>query len=279
MLAVRTPEASRPTRRIAVPRCCLPRRGIGSATSITFDFAALPCGSGLSLRSLAFRPVTFLSTLRSGCYQTPRKTRYTAAWLRLCRGRHFRRLNSTPLQGATPARPDVTVAPSSGFPQPIRPSPRADEWSRAASAHPPFQFLFSQAGAALHLDSGSFTGVTHQLMSLSIHRDGCPGRYPRPWATTTALSPYRTPERACSRRSRSYTDRRGDVGRVLRSPVVSLTGSGPRPLGRGMEGVPWSDVAIDPIAVNRLNHRCGCANTRSHGWSSGSLALTHHVLR
>src|SRR3954447_22414810 len=63
------------------------------------------------------------------------------------------------------------------------------------------------------------------------------------------------------------------------SPVVSLTGSGPRLLGRGLEGVPWSDVAIDPVAVNRLNHRCGCANTRSHGWSSGSLALTHHVLR
>ena len=176
-----------------------------------------------------------------------------------------------------PAKPDVTVAPSSGFPQPIRQSSRADEWSRAASAHPPFRFLASQAGAALHLDRGSFTGVTRQLMSLSIHRDGCPGRYPRPWATTTALSPYRTPERACSRRSRSYTDRRGDG--VLRSPLVSLTGSGPRPLGRGLEGLPWSDVAIDPIAVNRLNHRCGCANTRSHGWSSGSLALTHHVLR
>ena len=100
MPAVRTPEASRPTRHVAVPRCSLPRRGIGSATSITFDFAALPCGSGLTIRSLAFRPATFLSTLRSGCYQTPRKTRYTAAWLRLCRGRHFRRLNSTRLQGA-----------------------------------------------------------------------------------------------------------------------------------------------------------------------------------
>src|SRR3954468_8821293 len=107
MLAVRTPEASRPTRRIAVPRCSLPRRAIGSATSITFDFAALPCGSGLSIRSLAFRPATSLSTLRSGCYQTPRKTRYTAAWLRLCRGRHFRRLNSTRLQGATPSEPDL----------------------------------------------------------------------------------------------------------------------------------------------------------------------------
>src|SRR3954464_12993899 len=116
-----------------------------------------------------------------------------------------------------------TVAPSSGFPQPIRPSPGADEWSRAASAHPPFRFLVSQAGAALHLDSGSFAGVTRQLMSLSIHRDGCPGHYPRHLATTTALSPYRTPERACSRRSRSYTDRRGDG--VLRSPVVSLIGS------------------------------------------------------
>src|SRR4051812_25054983 len=79
MPAVRTPEASRPTRRIAVSGCCLPRREIGSATSITFDFAALPCGSGLTIRSLAFRPATFLSPLRSSCYQTPRKTRYTAA--------------------------------------------------------------------------------------------------------------------------------------------------------------------------------------------------------
>src|SRR3954470_23726687 len=108
MPAVRTPEGS--TRHIAGPRCSLPRREIGSATSITFDFAALPCGSGLTIRSLAFRPATFLSTLRSGCYQTPRKTRYAAAWLRLCRGRHPRRLNSTRLQGANPAKPDVPVS-------------------------------------------------------------------------------------------------------------------------------------------------------------------------
>src|SRR3954464_9919490 len=40
MPAVRTPGASRPTRRIAVSGCCLPRREIGSATSITFDFGA-----------------------------------------------------------------------------------------------------------------------------------------------------------------------------------------------------------------------------------------------
>src|SRR3954469_14273624 len=110
MPAVRTPEVSRPTRHGAVSECCLPRREIGSAASITFDFAALPCGSGLSLRSLAFRPATSLSTLRSGCYQTPRKTRYTAARLRLCRGRHFRRLNSTRLQGATLTEPDVKLS-------------------------------------------------------------------------------------------------------------------------------------------------------------------------
>src|SRR4051794_35283987 len=108
MPAVRTPGAPQPTRRVAVLGFCLPLGETGSATPITFDFAALPYGSGLSLRSLAFRPATFLSTLRSGCYQTPRKTRYAAARLRLCRGRHPRRLNSTRLQGATPAEPDLT---------------------------------------------------------------------------------------------------------------------------------------------------------------------------
>src|SRR3954470_9755129 len=41
MLAVRNPEASRPTRHVAVSGCCLPRRGIGSAASITFDFGAI----------------------------------------------------------------------------------------------------------------------------------------------------------------------------------------------------------------------------------------------
>src|SRR3954453_23658843 len=35
-------EASQPTRRIAVSGCSLPRREIGSATSITFDFGANP---------------------------------------------------------------------------------------------------------------------------------------------------------------------------------------------------------------------------------------------
>src|SRR3954447_24650612 len=41
MPAVRTPEASRPTRHAAVSGCCLPRREIGSAASITFDFGAI----------------------------------------------------------------------------------------------------------------------------------------------------------------------------------------------------------------------------------------------
>src|SRR3954451_1090566 len=121
MPAVRTPEASRPTRHAALSGCCLPRRGIGSAASITFDFAALPCGSGLSLRSLALRPATFLSTLRSGCYQTPRKTRYAAARLRLCRGRHPRRLNSTRLQGATLTEPYVKLSFHTALLAPDRP--------------------------------------------------------------------------------------------------------------------------------------------------------------
>src|SRR3954452_15232751 len=110
MPAVRTPGATQPPRRVAVLGFCLPLGETGSATPITFDFAALPCGSGLSLRSLAFRPATFLSTLRSGCYQTPRKTRYAAAWLRLCRGRRPRRLNSTRLQGATLTEPYVKLS-------------------------------------------------------------------------------------------------------------------------------------------------------------------------
>jgi hypothetical protein len=59
------------------------------------------------------------------------------------------------------------------------------------------------------------------------------------------------------------------------APFASCLPERERPLGRGLEGVPC--VAIDP--VNRLNHRCGCANTRSPGWSSGRLALTHHVWR
>ena len=99
-----------------------PYRGIGMQPSrrrdrvSRFDHVGFCCAAlrvGATIRSLAFRPATFLSTLRSGCYQTPRKTRYAAAWLRLCRGRHPRRLNSTRLQGAT-LRTGHDDCPSSG---------------------------------------------------------------------------------------------------------------------------------------------------------------------
>ncbi len=109
MPAVRTPEASRLTRRIAVPRCSLPRRGIGSATSITFDFGAI-------------YPFTYVPACNLPVYAspwlTPRRTRYAAARLRLCRGRHPRRLNSTRLQGATLPKLDVSLSVSSSFPVP-----------------------------------------------------------------------------------------------------------------------------------------------------------------
>src|SRR3954452_7426813 len=75
--------------------------------------------SGLTIRSLAFRPSTFLATLRSGYYQTPRKTRYAAAWLRLCR--HPRRLNSTRLQGATLPEPGLRLSEHPALQCPPRP--------------------------------------------------------------------------------------------------------------------------------------------------------------
>jgi len=73
MLAVRTPEAPQDTRQLyaswntAFP---IERQGrLLQPRSI----------SGLSFRSLSFRPTAFLSTLRSDRYRTPRKTRYAAA--------------------------------------------------------------------------------------------------------------------------------------------------------------------------------------------------------
>ena len=41
MLAVRTPEASLDTRHTRIQSSCLPRYGIGSATSTTIDFGAI----------------------------------------------------------------------------------------------------------------------------------------------------------------------------------------------------------------------------------------------
>src|ERR1700688_2541756 len=49
----------------------LPPYGIGSATPITIDFGAI-------FPFTSFRPTTSLSTLRSGRYRTPRKTRFAA---------------------------------------------------------------------------------------------------------------------------------------------------------------------------------------------------------
>src|SRR6188474_3247405 len=116
MPAVRTPEAS--PRHIAVPGCSLPRRGIGSATSITFDFGAI--------YPFTCVPACNLSVYASQ-WLTPRKTRYTAARLRLYR--HPRRLNSTRLQGATLPKPDMSLLVSSGFPVPV------DGWIAFGSCH------------------------------------------------------------------------------------------------------------------------------------------------
>src|SRR5688500_4559759 len=101
MPAVRTPEVSRPTRHGAVSGCCLPRREIGSTASITFDFGAN--------HPFTCVPACHLSVYASQ-WLTPRKTQYAAARLRLCRGRHFRRLNSTRLQGATLTEPYVKLS-------------------------------------------------------------------------------------------------------------------------------------------------------------------------
>jgi hypothetical protein len=41
-------------------------------------------------------------------------------------------------------------------------------------------------------------------------------------------------------------------------------------LGRGMEGVPWSDVAIDPVAVNReLWRKLGDDEVRKAAYRGG----------
>jgi hypothetical protein len=104
--------------------------------------------SGLTIRSLAFRPATFLSTLRSGCYQTPRKTRYAAAWLRLCRGRHPRRLNSTRLQGAIPSEPCVRVAPHTA---------QASAAGKRSPAARSTRSWFRLTGGLRHLSFGLFS--------------------------------------------------------------------------------------------------------------------------
>jgi hypothetical protein len=121
--------------------------------------------SGLFFRSLAFRPTTSLSTLRSGCSQTPRKTQYAVARLRLCRDRHPRRLNSTRLQGATLAEPDVNLsAHPAPITQPMTEIPVSSARKNSAGFRPvasmPGKPLFCDppASCACALAIGSETG-------------------------------------------------------------------------------------------------------------------------
>ena len=65
-------ERRRPLAQLRGLRFRLPLCGIGSATPITIDFGAI-------FPFTLFRPTTSLSTLRSGRYRTPRKTRFAAA--------------------------------------------------------------------------------------------------------------------------------------------------------------------------------------------------------
>src|SRR6202043_134963 len=67
-----TPGSTSDRSRCRGLRFRLPRYGIGSATPITIDFGAI-------FPFTSFRPTTSLSTLRSGRYRTPRKTRFAAA--------------------------------------------------------------------------------------------------------------------------------------------------------------------------------------------------------
>ncbi len=72
MPTVRIPEASRQARQLAYQDSAFPIEREGRLLQPRSI-------SGLSFRSLSFRPIVSLSTLRSGRYRTPRKTRYVAA--------------------------------------------------------------------------------------------------------------------------------------------------------------------------------------------------------
>ena len=113
MPAVRTPEASRPTRHIAVPRCSLPRRGIGSATSITFDFGAITpftCVPACNLSVYASQwllPDTTQDSIRSClALALPRSPSQATE------------LNALARRNPLP-EPDMSFSISSGFPVPL----------------------------------------------------------------------------------------------------------------------------------------------------------------
>ena len=86
-----------------LPRCCLPRRGSGSAPSHPINCGALSpmhWGSGLRAPCLRF----------AVCVTAPDARLGTGLLAPICQGRHCRRLDCMRLQGATPPDPDVRHA-------------------------------------------------------------------------------------------------------------------------------------------------------------------------
>ena len=127
---------------------------------------------------------------------------------------------------------------------------------RAASAHPPFQ-LCSQAAPPFTWRKRKFCRGHPPAMSLSIHRDGLSGLPLRALGDDDgSVAIQDTGERAAPGDPAVTRHRRGDVGRVACSPesCVSAPGVG-RDRWGGARGVPGPMSPIDPIAVNRLNHR------------------------
>src|SRR6201987_737807 len=101
MPAVRTPEASR-TLTVSCPGI-LPsplRDKIGAFHHVRFrGYVSVPFRYGLPPPCLRFAVAVAGHHARLG----------TRLLVRLCRGRHRRRLNSMRLQGATPSEPDVRI--------------------------------------------------------------------------------------------------------------------------------------------------------------------------
>src|SRR5215471_15603606 len=80
-----------------IQRFCLPRRGIGSATSITIDFGAIFPFTDV--------PAYNLPVYASQCRTSHHARLGTRLPAKLCHGHHFRQLNFMSFQGATPHRP------------------------------------------------------------------------------------------------------------------------------------------------------------------------------
>lgn len=102
-----------------VLRFRLPRRGIGSATSITIDFGAI--------FPFTVVPAYNLPVYASQCPRGHHARLGTRLPATRCRGRHCRRLDATSFQGATPHRSQRAVLPhwaltsGSSIKTPLRP--------------------------------------------------------------------------------------------------------------------------------------------------------------